>query len=256
MLLGKHFAKLASEELPAVYAGESVHRVEFSGNFVSCQMFFGECKKSGIPIRAVPARPPYDGGNGNLTAMGMGNTEDGNFCDVRVFEEGFFDLGRIDFPAGHDDHVLFAVGQAEAVVVIEIPDVAGEEPAVRKECTGGFLRHVPVSFGDRRTPEGDLARCSGGKFTGSVGLINDLYFREADRMSHTLEPVGGGVILRPDDGTSTDYNRLRKAVGVDDRDVVAVMEVFPDFVMQGAAAGDDLADGCNCVFGSGGGFHQ
>ena len=75
-------------------------------------------------------------------------------------------------------------------------------------------------------------------------------------MSNALEPVGRGVILRPDDGSSTNDDRFRKPVSVDDWYIVAVVKFFPDLVMKRATAGDDLANSGDHLFGSCGGFHK
>ena len=157
-------------------------------------------------------------------------------------QDHVLDLGRIDLPSGHDDHVLFPVGDVQDSAGIQVADITGKEPSVREEGFGCGPGHPPVSLRHRGSPERNLSVLPGPEKYGRVGRVHDLDFRVADRDSHTpvVTPEAGDP--GKGDGAGADNNRFREAVGVGHRDPVAPVECLPDGGEELAAPADDGPD--------------
>ena len=204
----------------------------------------------------VPAVAPDHRGGDEFAAVFVFGAEDGDLGDAGMAEKRVFDFGGIDFPAGEDDHVLFAVGDEEAVVGVEVADVAGQEPSVGEEVLGGGFGAVPVALGDGGAAEGDFAGFAAGFLGGGVEFVDDLDLGEADGVADALEAVGRGVVFGADDGAGADDDGFGEAVGVEDGDVEALVPLLPYAVVEGAAAGDDAADRGERVLGGGRGLGE
>src|SRR5205814_1470140 len=102
------------------------------------------------------ARAQRDEGFGRLAAVIVGNADHDHLEHGRVGVDRLLDHLRIDVEAAGDDHVLLAVDQEKVAVVIAVADVAGQE-AVADKGLRGFLGPVPVSLGDVRAADADLA---------------------------------------------------------------------------------------------------
>src|SRR5690554_828624 len=83
------------------------------------------------------ARAPDDDGDHHLAPVIVGAAHDRGFLDVGRLDQHVLDLGRIDVLAARDDHVLLAAVDPEEAVGVEVPDVAGVEPAVDEHGVGG-----------------------------------------------------------------------------------------------------------------------
>ena len=100
------------------------------------------------------ARPQLEDGGDPLAPLLVGQPDHGAVLDVRVRHQRLLDLGRVDVEAAGDDHVLGPVDDEQEAVVVEVADVAGVVPAVRRRLGGGLRVAVvaapsPASCGRR-----------------------------------------------------------------------------------------------------------
>ncbi len=82
----------------------------------------------------------------------------GDLPDVRALRiDRLHRLGRDVLAVGQDDHLLRPPGDPEIAVGVQVPDVAGAEPAVLGEGFGVGLGAVGVAGKDARALEPDFA---------------------------------------------------------------------------------------------------
>jgi hypothetical protein len=77
-----------------------------------------------------------------------------------VFEQHVLDVAREDVEAAPDDEVLQPVHDVQEAVLVQVPDVAGVQPAVPHRPRGQ-LRVVPVAEHHPRPVDADLAVLAG-----------------------------------------------------------------------------------------------
>ena len=102
---------------------------------------------------------------GHLAPLLVGHADDGDAGDPVDVVDEVLDFGRVDVLAARDDHVLEPVRDVEVAVGVEIAEVAGAEPAVRRERAGRRLGEVEVAREDVRAGDLDLADRAGGART-------------------------------------------------------------------------------------------
>src|ERR1700674_1472757 len=73
-----------------------------------------------------------------------------------TFGDLILDLVRIDLEARDDDHVLLAILNEYEAALIETPDIAGAQPALRQHDLFGFFGPLPVAAHHLRTAQTDL----------------------------------------------------------------------------------------------------
>ena len=161
-------------------------------------------------------------------------------------EEHVLDLGRVHVLAAADDHVLLAVHEREESLVVETPEIAGLEPAVRGERVGRRVGPPPVTREDVRAVELDLADLIGpGR---PAVLVDDAHLDMQERLARGGElapPVvdrheraarrrlGEAISLQEAEAARRDRlhhcHRMRRAAGdaVGDRREVRAVEVRP-----------------------------
>src|SRR6266508_4234819 len=107
--------------------------------------------------------------------------------DVGVAVEDLFDLARVDGVAAADDDVLLAVDEEEVALVVDVPDVAGFEPALVRYGLAGRVFVSEIAAHDPRAADEDLADRSA--VDASIGAVDRL----ADRaeLDGTAETVSG-----------------------------------------------------------------
>ena len=140
--------------------------------------------------------------------------DDADLGDGGVLLEDRLDLDAIDVLAAPDDHVLDPVDHVHEPLAVDETDIArAEPPGLKRGFRGGGV--VPVAVDHLRRPDAELASLTGAKrFAPGAD--------DADVSGEVWKPDTVGVrrVLRPDvhhDGR----RRLRRAVPVEDRDVVA-----------------------------------
>ena len=100
----------------------------------------------------------HDESHDGLAGAWIGLAHHRDLGDLGVLEQRLFDLGRIDVEAGHDHEVLGPVDEAQLAVVVRDGDVAGAEPSVTGQRTGGGGGVVPVAREDVGAVDPDLTR--------------------------------------------------------------------------------------------------
>ena len=98
----------------------------------------------------------FDEGLRRLAAIVVGDADHDHFLHRRMGVDRLLDHLRIDVEAAGDDHVLLAVDQIEIAVLVHVADIAGQK-AVADKGFRGFLGPAPISLGDVRTANADLA---------------------------------------------------------------------------------------------------
>ena len=141
---------------------------------------------------AVLAGPERDHRLDGLAPAVVGHADDRDLGHGRVLGQDLLDLGRVDvLPAG-DDHVLEPVLDEEVAVVVDVPDVAGAEPAVVGDRLGGVVGLVQVAHHPLRRAEPELARLARGD---------------------VLEPVAGSTTRTSAPGSSVPAETSRSGRG-------------------------------------------
>src|SRR5262249_14149817 len=140
--------------------------------------------RDAAPLRPLPDRVELDPDQGGQVRAPV--ADDDRLLDVRGGFQRVLDLaGCHVLPAGRDDDVLGAVGDAQMRAVHEGPDVAGPQPAVGGERRpgGGRVAEVP---GERAGVAGlDLA------VVGDAHLDAGVYLADGAEPD-PAGPVGGG----------------------------------------------------------------
>ena len=80
---------------------------------------------------------------------GIGDTEHGAVLDRGMSVQDGFDLGGRDLKTAHLDHLFRAVGDAQPALGVDMPDVAGPVPAVRKGFGCSRIRQIAGHHGVR-----------------------------------------------------------------------------------------------------------
>ena len=84
--------------------------------------------------------------------------DEGGVADQEMrFELVLDGLGRDEFAARGFEQLLFAVGDVEEAVRVEVADVAGGEPASLVEVVGGRRGLLPVAVENIRGPHEQFA---------------------------------------------------------------------------------------------------
>ena len=78
----------------------------------------------------------------------MGQADDGAIGDALDLAQHVLDLTRIDVEAARDDEVRGAAREVQIAGLVEAPDIAGDEIAVRPERGGGLVRRPPIAGED------------------------------------------------------------------------------------------------------------
>jgi hypothetical protein len=127
--------QLASFYLSATAFRNLLHDPHSGRDLKTCQAFAREASE--LLYRQPGARTQYDG-SGDVSAKScVGNSESGGFNNVRMVQQGLFDLARRDFlPAAIDD-LLDPPDNEQIALRVQVPKVAGSEPAVLKGRAGG-----------------------------------------------------------------------------------------------------------------------
>src|SRR5439155_537093 len=124
-----------------------------------------------------------DEGFDRFPAIFIRHTHDRRFFDLRMLEEHFFHLARVNVEAAGDDHVLLAVHDVVVARLVAPGDVASVEPAVAKHLRG-FNGLVPITLHHLRAADDDFARFAHGQFARAGLEIHDTHLgvwnREAD----------------------------------------------------------------------------
>src|ERR1700691_3105341 len=89
--------------------------------------------------------PWHDDGPHGLAPPLIRDADHGDLGEIRVGGEDILDLCRIDVLASGDDQVLSPVDEVDPTLVVQVPEVAGAQPAVLGERGGCLLRPVPVA---------------------------------------------------------------------------------------------------------------
>jgi len=66
-------------------------------------------------------------------------------------EEHFLDIARQDFVSRRDHHILLAIHNIEVPFLIDLADIAGAQPAIRRKRGFRFFRAIPVPLHHHRT---------------------------------------------------------------------------------------------------------
>src|SRR5438093_11899496 len=127
-----------------------------------------------------------------------------------MLAEDGLDLGRADAEALVLDELLLAVDDEDLALLVLLPDVAGEEPAVA-EHRGGVRRLAPVALHDLGAAHRDLADLARRERARAGLEVDDLVLGADDRLADGLEH--GGV-----DRVRVRHRRgFGEAVALDDR---------------------------------------
>ena len=102
------------------------------------------------------AWPQHDLGVDILTAVRIGDADDGGHQHARVGAQRRLDLRRVDVAVVAADRVLDAIEDVDVAIGVDAPEVAGFPVAVA-EFLGGLLGGVQVAEADRARPHPDLA---------------------------------------------------------------------------------------------------
>src|SRR5262249_15116798 len=103
------------------------------------------------------ARSRCDDRNYALAEVRMGRTDHRAFADGGQFLDRRLHLGRIDVEPARDDEILRPPDNVEITALVELAEVPGNEIAVLPEILGGLVRHLPIAFGNIRSPDFDHA---------------------------------------------------------------------------------------------------
>src|SRR4051812_8629705 len=77
-------------------------------------------------------------------------------ADIRMLQQGVFDLSGISVEATDDEHVLSATDDAQVALVVDDTEVAGAQPSVCGQRVPGGLRIIEVVRHHTRPAHGDL----------------------------------------------------------------------------------------------------
>lgn len=122
-----------------------------------------------------------DGGGDALAPFFIGQANDGDFEDMGVTEEGFFDFSGGDFVAtALEDVDALSTDVDDVALVIHPNGISGEEPAI-VESLGGFLGEVPVTAQERGAAHGELANIAG--LNRGEGIVEDTNFDAIDGLA-------------------------------------------------------------------------
>lgn len=124
-----------------------------------------------------------------LTPVRVGYADDGGLEHRRVRADRVLDLDRVDVLSAHDDHVLEPVVDVEESVVVDHPDIAGAEPAVGGYRGRGLRGFVPISCGQLRRPQPDLAVLTGADVATGGNIDDPALAAGVDAAHATRMPV-------------------------------------------------------------------
>ena len=151
----------------AVRGSGSVRKTTTSGT-LKCASWPRTCSWISSISTVEPSLTHDDRGH-LLTELPMGHPDDGHVGHGRVLEQNGLHLRAVHVLATTDHDVLEPVDHVDEALVVDVPQVAGVEPAV-PERLGRGLGPVPVAASDAGAPEAELAdlvdsrgprRCSG-----------------------------------------------------------------------------------------------
>ena len=98
----------------------------------------------------------HDEGSDRLAGVRVGHADYAHFDDVRVASKDVLDLRGEHVEPGHDDQVLGPIDEVQAAVVVAHGDVAGAQPAVRRQHPRRRFRIVEVPGEHVRSFDPDL----------------------------------------------------------------------------------------------------
>ena len=137
-----------------------------------------------------------------------GARDDRRLADARVGGEHVLDLPRLDADAADLDLVVEPAGEVQEPVGVAAHAVAGAVPAV-DELLRGRLRVVAVAAPDRRPADPQLA----------VVRRLPVLAHDPQLVARDGAPDRDGPVAVPDHVGGAEHGRLRRPVGVDERDV-------------------------------------
>src|SRR5213078_3009374 len=103
--------------------------------------------------------PHGDHGGDDLPPLLVGDADDGGGGDIRMAEQGVFDLAGRQVLAALDDDVVGPALDEDIALGIEVGEVAGNEPAA---VVWGLGRVVHVVAGDLGAGDAEPAHFAGG----------------------------------------------------------------------------------------------
>src|SRR5689334_10599673 len=197
LLRGVAGAQVTLEHLAARRARELRHEVDRAGELVAREPLPRE--RDQRLRRRAGARAQDDQRLDGLPPMSVGYTDDGDVGDVGVLRQRLLDLDRIDVLAAADDHVLDPVSEEQVAVLVEIPAVAGAQPAVPCQRGCGLGRAVEVAGTDIRAAHPYLAHGMRRSWLAALRIHHlqlDPRIRAPRRPQQVLPGPVGIVVLR------------------------------------------------------------
>src|SRR6266850_2398961 len=147
--------------------------------------------------------------------------DDHGVKNIRTGFESVFDGLRSDeFARGGFQQVFLAIGDVEIVVLVQVADVAGAEPAVFAEHFGGCFRFLVVALHDARTFDENLA------------VFRDANLDVGDGLAGTADAIVRVV-------TRNNWRSFRQAIALIDGDADGPKEFGERFGKRRAAGRDD-----------------
>ena len=145
--------------------------------------------------------------------------------------DDLFDFARPDLEAAGLDEVLLAVDEEEVAVVVEVADVAGEDPAVA-EHVGGLFGALPIAIHDLGGADDDLA--------GGVGRLVQQAGLQVDDAQVDIgqgQP-GGAVFFQAMHGANHGgQDGLGHGVGIQQAAVGELLETKLGLLQEGGGGG-------------------
>ncbi len=172
--VGGLLSQFMARELADRRARQFIDEFERGRDLVLAELA-GEKRFKLIQREGVGAGAQFDESFRRLAAVFVGNSDHDHFLHAGVLVDRLLDHLRIDVEAAGDDHVLLAVDQIEIAVRIHVADIAGQKAAVSKSFRG-FLRPVPVAFGDIRSLDADFADFARAQDLFRILERNDVHF--------------------------------------------------------------------------------
>jgi hypothetical protein len=109
-------------------------------------------------------RTQYDGRGDVCAKSPMGNGENGSFDHILMAQQRLFNLGGRDLLPSAVDDILDSADNEEISLRVQVPKVAGSEPAIPKSGLGsGSIIVVAPRYGG--TPQRDLSTFAGRKLS-------------------------------------------------------------------------------------------
>mmetsp|Transcript_23826 Transcript_23826/g.43018 ORF Transcript_23826/g.43018 Transcript_23826/m.43018 type:complete len:941 (+) Transcript_23826:2674-5496(+) len=152
-------AQVFSEDFANIGFWQLVAEFHAFGDFVAGQMFLA------ISAQGVRGQVAVRAHNERFDRLACGPIRHADHSSLQhggVRGQNILNLVRIHVKARNDDHILFAVHDADIAIRLHHADIAGQEPIVDHDL-GGLVGLFPVALHDLRAARGDLTRLANGQ---------------------------------------------------------------------------------------------